>query len=76
MKRVLVFFNDESVTTLTVLSGVKTIRRQYPNGKEIYLEILTARFPTLTGTRVVYVASDRELTSEEIFAASENSNTH
>nr|WP_152039330.1 hypothetical protein [Enterobacter hormaechei] len=55
---------------VTVLKGVTSILEQYPGGEEINLQIMSAGFPSLTGDHeVVYVASDRELTSQEIFDA-------
>ncbi|PUX69203.1 hypothetical protein BS420_04565 [Cronobacter sakazakii] len=74
MKRVLVFFNDEPATVLTVINGVTNIRRKYPSGKDVSLEILSTTFTSPTGSRVIYVATDRELTYEEIRVASRKLN--
>jgi len=70
MIKVLVFFNAESCKIMTVLEGISSIRQEYPNGDETHLRIMSAGFPSLTGDHgVVYVASDRELTSQEILDA-------
>jgi len=70
MKTVIVFFNGKPSKIITVLKGVTSIREEYPNGEEINLQIMSAGFPSLTGDHeIIYVASDRELTSEEIFDA-------
>lgn len=70
MKTVIVFFNGKPSKVITVLKGVTSIREEYPNGEEINLQIMSAGFPSLTGGHeIIYVASDRELTSEEIFDA-------
>lgn len=70
MKTVIVFFNGKPSKVITVLKGVTSIREEYPNGEEINLQIMSAGFPSLTGDHeIIYVASDRELTSEEIFDA-------
>jgi hypothetical protein len=55
-----------------VLKGVTSIREEYPNGEVINLQIMSAGFPSLTGDHeVVHVASDRELTSQEILDAAQ-----
>lgn len=70
MIKVLVFFNAESCKVMTVLDGISSVRREYPSGEETYLRIMSAGFPSLTGDNcVVYVASDRELSSQEILDA-------
>ncbi|ECD7245121.1 hypothetical protein E5103_27835, partial [Salmonella enterica subsp. enterica serovar Florida] len=47
-----------------------SIRQEYPNGEETHLRIMSAGFPSLTGDHgIVYVATDRELTSQEILDA-------
>lgn len=70
MIKILVFFNAEPCKVLTVLEGISSIRREYPNGDEAHLRIMSAGFPSLTGDHgVVYVASDRQLTSQEILDA-------
>ncbi|HDI4959859.1 hypothetical protein [Citrobacter sp. Cpo091] len=70
MIKVLVFFNAESCKIMTVLEGISSIRQEYPNGEEAHLRIMSASFPSLTGDHgIVYVASDRELTSQEILDA-------
>ncbi|MFP9429456.1 hypothetical protein ACJ9N4_04075 [Enterobacter sp. LM3] len=70
MKTVIVFFNGKPSKVITVLKGVTSIREEYPNGEEINLQIMSAGFPSLTGDHeIIYVASDRELTSEEVFDA-------
>ncbi|WP_139155776.1 hypothetical protein, partial [Enterobacter asburiae] len=57
---------------ITVLKGVTSIREEYPNGEVINLQIMSAGFPSLTGDHeVVHVASDRELTSQEILDAAQ-----
>ncbi len=70
MKKVIVFFNAEPCKVITVLKGITSIRQAYPNGEETHLQIMSAGFPSITGDHgVVYVASDRELTSQEILDA-------
>lgn len=70
MIKILVFFNAEPCKVMTVLEGISSIRREYPNGDEAHLRIMSAGFPSLTGDHgVVYVASDRQLTSQEILDA-------
>lgn len=64
------FFNAEPCKVITVLKGITSIREEYPSGEEIHLQIMSAGFPSLTGDHgIVYVASDRELTSQEILDA-------
>ncbi|EFH5292816.1 hypothetical protein [Klebsiella pneumoniae] len=71
MIKVLVFFNTESCKVMTVPEGTSSIRQEYPNGEEIHLQIMSAGFPSLTGDHdVIYVASDRQLMSQEILDAS------
>lgn len=63
-------FNGKPSNVVTVLKGITSIRQEYPNGEAINLQIMSAGFPSLTGDHeVVYVASDRELTSQEILDA-------
>lgn len=70
MKKVIVFFNAEPYKVITVPKGITSIREEYPSGEEIHLQIMSAGFPSLTGDHgIVYVASDRELTSQEILDA-------
>ena len=70
MKKVIVFFNAEPYKVITVPKGITSIRKEYPSGEEIHLQIMSAGFPSLTGDHgIVYVASDRELTSQEILDA-------
>jgi len=70
MIKILVFFNAEPCKVMTVLEGISSIRREYPNGDEAHLRIMSAGFPSLTGDHgVVYVASDRQLTSQELLDA-------
>lgn len=70
MKRIIVFFNAEPCKVITVLKGITSIREAYPNGEEIHLQIMSAGFPSLTGDHgIVYIASDRILTSQEILDA-------
>ncbi|GLW38989.1 hypothetical protein M9782_16025 [Pectobacterium actinidiae] len=70
MIKVLVFFNAEFCKVMTVLEDISSIRQEYPNGEETHLRIMTADIHSLTGDHgVIYVASDRELTSLEIFDA-------
>ncbi len=71
-----------SIKTITYLSdigcleiqgaslGVNTIMREYPNGEKTHLTVMAAGFPSLTGDhKVIYVAADRHVTSEEILEA-------
>lgn len=70
MKRVIVFFNLGPAVVMSLMDGVTSIRREYPNGQEVQLQIMSAGFPSLTGdSRVVHVASDRTLSSDEILEA-------
>ncbi|BES83323.1 hypothetical protein PEC302110_04200 [Pectobacterium araliae] len=70
MIEVLVFFNAEPCKVMTVLKGISSIRQGYPNGEETHLQIMSAGFPSLTGDHaIIYVASDRELTSQGILDA-------
>ena len=70
MKKVIIFFNSKPGKVITVLKGVTSIRDLYTNGDGLKLPILSAGFPSLTGDHeVIYVASDRELTSQEILDA-------
>lgn len=70
MKKVIVFFNAEPCKVINVLKGITSIREEYPNGEEIHLQVMSAGFPSLTTEHgIVHVASDRELTSQEILDA-------
>lgn len=70
MIKVLVFFNAESCKVMTVLEGISSNRQEYPNGEKTHLRIMSTGFPSLIGEHgIVYVATDRELTSQEIFDA-------
>lgn len=72
MKRVIVFFNLGPAVVMSLMDGVTSIRREYPNGQEIQLQIMSAGFPSLTGDSiVVHVASDRTLSSDEILEAAD-----
>ena len=72
MKKVIISFNGKPSKVITVLKGVTSICEEYPNGEVINLQIMSAGFPSLTGDHeVVYVASDRELTSQEILDAAQ-----
>lgn len=52
------------------MTGVNTIKREYPNGERTHLTVMAAGFPSLTGDhKVIYVAADRHVTSEEILEA-------
>ncbi|EHG7584033.1 hypothetical protein OGY07_13115 [Citrobacter sp. Cs237] len=67
MKKVLVFFNSEPAVVLSVMKGITTITREYPSGEKAHLSVMSAGFPSLTGDhKIVYVASDRNVSSEEI----------
>lgn len=70
MKNVLVFFNRQPVEIQKVVYGTTSIRREYPNGEEAHLKIMHAGVHSLTGDHTEFsVASDRELTSQEIVDA-------
>ncbi|MGK3131575.1 hypothetical protein [Pantoea sp. C8B4] len=70
MKRVIVFFNLAPAVVMSLMDGVTSIRKAYPSGQEIQLQIMSAGFPSLTGdSMVVHVASDRTLSSDEILEA-------
>jgi hypothetical protein len=72
MKKVLVFFNAEPLTVVSVMPDETSIRREYPNGDEAHLKIMSANFPSLSGDHnVIYVAADRELAAEDILKAAE-----
>ncbi len=70
MKKVLVFFNAQSVEVVETIKGVTSIKRNYPNGEEIHLKIMLAGIHSITGDHTeIYVASDRDISPEEIVAA-------
>ena len=71
MKKIIVFFNSEpAVVVPAMMPGVNTIMREYPNGEKTHLTVMAAGFPSLTGDhKVIYVAADRHVTSEEILEA-------
>lgn len=70
MKRIIVFFNAGAPVVVNVIQGITTIVKEYPNGEQVHLPIMSAEFSSLTGDRkIVHVASDRELTSEDILNA-------
>lgn len=70
MKKIIVFFNAEPCRVITVRKDITSIRQEYPNGEEIDLQIMSAGFPSLTGDHgVVYVATDRDLATQEILDA-------
>lgn len=70
MKKVLVFFNAQSVEVVDTIKGVTTIKRNYPNGEEIHLKIMLAGIHSITGDHTeIYVASDRDISPEEIVSA-------
>lgn len=72
MKKVLVFFNAEPLSIVSVMPDVTSIRREYPNGEEAHLKIMSASFPSLSGDHgVIYVAADRELAAEDILKAAQ-----
>ncbi len=53
-----------------VRTFLNTIMREYPNGEKTHLTVMAAGFPSLTGDhKVIYVAADRHVTSEEILEA-------
>ncbi|MDX4967360.1 hypothetical protein SG163_18850, partial [Escherichia coli] len=70
MKKIIVFFNSEPAVVVPAMTGVNTIMREYPNGEKTHLTVMAAGFPSLTGDhKVIYVAADRHVTSEEILEA-------
>jgi len=70
MKKVLVFFNSQQVEVVNVLKPVTSIIRNYPNGDEVSLKIMLTGIHSLTGDHIdIFVASDRELTKEEVISA-------
>jgi len=70
MKKVLVFFNAQSVEVVETTKAVTTIKRNYPNGEETHLKIMLAGIHSITGDHTeIYVASDRELSPDEIVSA-------
>ncbi|RKR64969.1 hypothetical protein [Yokenella regensburgei] len=67
MKKVIVFFNAEPSVVVSVAMDATTISRTYPGGETTSLQIMSAGFPSLTGDhRIIYVATDRELSAENI----------
>ncbi|MGK0600361.1 hypothetical protein [Yokenella regensburgei] len=67
MKKVIVFFNAEPSVVVSVAMGATSISRTYPSGEIASLQIMSAGFPSLTGDhRIIYVATDRELSAENI----------
>lgn len=67
MKKVIVFFNAEPSEVVSVVTGVTTIVRTYPGGETVSLQIMSAGVPSLTGDhQIIYVATDRELSVENI----------
>jgi hypothetical protein len=70
MKKVLVFFNVQPVEVVNTLKAVTTIKRSYPNGEEVHLQIMLAGIHSVTGDHTeIYVASDRELSPNDIVSA-------
>ncbi|MGQ2831549.1 hypothetical protein, partial [Leptospira interrogans] len=70
MKKVLVFFNAQPVEVVQTVRAVTTLLRNYPNGEEIHLKIMRVGTHSITGDHTeIYVASDRELSTEEIISA-------
>lgn len=70
MKKVLIFFNSQQAEVVNVLKPVTAIMRRYPNGDEVSLKIMLSGFHSLTGDHIeIYVASDRELTNDEVVSA-------
>lgn len=70
MKKVIVFFNAQSAVVVQTLEGVTAIKRNYPNGEEIHLPISLAGIHSVTGDQIeIYVASDRELSPDEVVNA-------
>lgn len=70
MKNVLVFFNNQPATLHKVINGVTTMLCEYPGGEVTHLNILYAGIHAVNGNHSAFcVASDRELTSQEIVEA-------
>ena len=70
MKKIIVFFNSEPAVVVPAMTGVNTIMRAFPNGVKTHLTVMAAGFPSPTGDhKVIYVAADRHVTSEEILEA-------
>ncbi|MCL9671523.1 hypothetical protein [Citrobacter sp. MNAZ 1397] len=70
MKKVLVFFNAQPVVVIQTIKAVTTIMRNYPNGEETHLNIMRLGAHSIAGDHTeIYVASDRELSTEEIVSA-------
>ncbi|MDT3409782.1 UNVERIFIED_ORG: hypothetical protein QE398_000151 [Atlantibacter sp. SORGH_AS 304] len=70
MKKVLVFFNSQQVEVVTLSKSLTCIVRNYPNGEEVTLKIMLTGIHSLTGDHTkIYVASDPELTQEEVTSA-------
>ncbi|WFW99661.1 hypothetical protein NFJ89_13495 [Citrobacter braakii] len=64
------FFNSEPAVVVSVMKGITSIMREFPNGEKAHLSVMSAGFPSLTGDhKIVYVASDRDVSSEEILEA-------
>ncbi|PPS47452.1 hypothetical protein [Citrobacter braakii] len=61
--------NGSEVSRLSVAIHT-SIMREFPNGEKAHLSVMSAGFPSLTGDhKIVYVASDRDVSSEEILEA-------
>lgn len=70
MKKVLVFFNAQPVVVIQTIKAVTAIMRNYPNGDEIHLNIMRVGTHSIAGAHTeIYVASDRDLSTEEIISA-------
>lgn len=70
MKKVLVFFNSQRVEAVNVPKSLTCMMLSYPNGDEVSLKIMLTGIHSLTGDHTeIYVASDRELTQEEVISA-------
>lgn len=73
MKNVLVFFNSQPVEVVRTLKAVSTIRRQYPDGREQQLKIKLAGLLNVGNQRSeIFVASDRELSHDEVIRAAKH----
>ncbi|WP_318375359.1 hypothetical protein [Enterobacter sp.] len=70
MKKVLVFFNSQPVEVINTLKAINAIRREYPDGQEEHLRVRLAGIHSVSNRSVeIYIASDKELTPEEIINA-------
>ncbi|MDV7024431.1 hypothetical protein R4P48_17305 [Atlantibacter subterranea] len=70
MKRILVFINSQPVEVIRTFKAVNIIRREQQGGMELHLPVRFAGIHYVGQRRTeIFVASDKELTSDEIITA-------